>query len=131
MTPGIMGGQSMQGEMMRRARGFTLIEIAVVLVIAALMIALFAALGSGLLSQQKRQTTNNRLAGIDAALVQYVQQQKKVPCPANGSLPPTDPNYGLAAATCATAADQTSGIVPWITLGISDTDALDGWGRRI
>ncbi len=118
-----MGGQSMQGEMMRRARGFTLIEIAVVLVIAALMIALFAALGSGLLAQQKRQTTNSRLAGIDAALVQYVQQQRKLPCPADGTA-----NTG-ADAGC--AGNQANGVVPWAALGLSESDIVDGWGRRI
>jgi prepilin-type N-terminal cleavage/methylation domain-containing protein len=127
MPPGIMGGQSIQGEMMRRARGFTLIEIAVVLVIAALMIALFAALGSGLLSQQKRQTTNNRLAGIDAALVQYVQQQKRLPCPADGT-GTAGIEMNRTAAGCGV---QTNGVVPWLALGLPESEILDGWGRRI
>jgi type II secretory pathway pseudopilin PulG len=119
--------------MMRRAGGFTLVEIAVVLVIAAFMIALFISLGTGLLSQQRRQTTVNRLAAIDAALVQYVQQQKRLPCPANGTLDVGTAGAGGevnrdAALGCT---DQTNGVTPWAALGLAESDVVDGWGRRI
>ena len=113
---------------MRRRQGFTLVEIAVVIVIAALILALFAGLGTSLLAQQRRQTTVNRLAAIDAALVQYVMQQRRLPCPADGSLQ-GGTEMGAPATGCTT--NQANGVVPWITLGLSAADIVDGWDRRI
>jgi prepilin-type N-terminal cleavage/methylation domain-containing protein len=112
---------------MRRARGFTLVEIAVVIVIAALILTLFAGLGTSLLAQQRRQTTANRLAAIDAALVQYVTLQKRLPCPADGSLQSGAEN-GVPGAC---AANQVNGVVPWFTIGLAPADIVDGWDRRI
>lgn len=112
---------------MRSARGFTLIEIAVVIVIIAFIIAIFAGLSSGLLAQQRRQATINRLAAIDAALVQYVMQQKRLPCPADGSMQTGIELWAAGACT----SDQSKGVVPWVTLGLPESDILDGWGRRI
>lgn len=112
---------------MRRRQGFTLVEIAVVIVIAALILALFAGLGTSLLAQQRRQATVNRLAAIDAALVQYVMQQRRLPCPADGSL-----QQGLEVGVPgACTGNQVNGVVPWITLGLSAADIVDGWDRRI
>lgn len=112
---------------MRRARGFTLIEIAVVIVIAAFIIAFFMGLSSSLVNQQRFATTRNRLAGIDAALVQYVMQKKRLPCPALGTgTAGTENNRTLTG-----CGDQTNGVTPWIELGLTETDITDGWGRRI
>jgi prepilin-type N-terminal cleavage/methylation domain-containing protein len=114
---------------MRKASGFTLIEITVVLVIAAFVIAMFATVGSSLLAQQKRSITMNRLAAIDAALVQYVMQQRRLPCPANGTLTTSDPGAGNEV-LCTTLPGQGSGVVPWTALGLAEQDVVDGWGRR-
>ena len=115
--------------MMRsRQLAFTLVEIAVVIVIASILIAIFAGLSSGLLAQQRRQTTVTRLSAIDASLVQYVVQQKRLPCPADGSAA-AGIEVGSSATGC--TGDQARGVVPWITLGLSESEILDGWGRRI
>lgn len=112
---------------MRSWRGFTLIELAVVIVIATFMIAFFMGLGSSLVNQQRFATTHSRLAAIDAALVQYVMQQKRLPCPALGT-GTAGTEMNRAATGCG---DQTNGVVPWVTLGLAENDVLDGWGRRI
>ncbi|MEO7744046.1 MAG: prepilin-type N-terminal cleavage/methylation domain-containing protein [Usitatibacter sp.] len=113
---------------MRAVRGFTLIEILIVLVIVALIISLLASLSSGLLAQQRRQVTITRLNGIDAALVQFVSQQRRLPCPADGAA--STGTEGTSNASGCTG-DQSRGVVPWIALGLSETDVTDGWGRRI
>jgi prepilin-type N-terminal cleavage/methylation domain-containing protein len=50
-------------------RGFTLVEIAVVLVILAVFMAMGAVMFRGFAAAQKRSITATRLATVDAALV--------------------------------------------------------------
>jgi prepilin-type N-terminal cleavage/methylation domain-containing protein len=125
---GIMGFRPPVPHSMRKARGFTLVEMAIVLVIIGMIVALFASVTTTLLSSQRRQTTANRLAGVDAALVQFVTQSQRLPCPALGTRASTDPLAGTEATPCAS---QTNGVVPWRALGLGEQDATDGWGRRI
>ena len=115
-----------------RLRGFTLIEIVVVLVIVAVLIAMGAALTRGVAAAQKRSLTATRMTGVDAALILFVQQQKRLPCPADGTKASSANGAGLeerAGGAC--QANQQHGVVPWRTLGITETDATDGWDRRL
>ena len=48
------------GEMMRRADGFTLIEMAVVIAVLGLLLALLIGMSTSLISQQRAQTTRSR-----------------------------------------------------------------------
>lgn len=115
-------------------RGFTLIEIVVVILVMAILITMAAALTRGVAAAQKRSLTTTRIATVDAALVQYVTQQKRLPCPADGTLPSTDPNAGVEGARNAAGCNPTTqqnGVVPWRALGLSEVDATDGWDRRL
>jgi hypothetical protein len=70
---------------------------------------------------------------VDAALVQFVTQQKRLPCPADGQLPSSDSNAGIEGAHDATGCttNQQHGVVPWRALGLAEADILDGWDRRL
>lgn len=119
---------------MQKARGFTLIELLVVLVIVGLLVAMAAGVTRALTSQQRRSVVSTRLATVDAALVQYVMQRKRLPCPANGSLASADPNAGRETAhddTIGCTTNEANGVVPWFELGITEADATDGWDRRL
>ena len=120
--------------------GFTLIEIVVVLFILGVVISMAAVLTRGVSAAQKRSITATRLAAIDAALVQFVQQQRRLPCPADGTRPSTattnplpgeEVNRTSAGCTSAGGNYETNGVVPFRALGLSETDASDGWDRRI
>ena len=117
----------------RRARGFTLIEVVVVLLIFGFILAMAAAVTRGVLASQKRTTTATRMAGVDAALVQFAMQQKRLPCPADGTLASSDNNAGVeggrTAAGC--TGNLQNGVVPWRALALSEGDATDGWDRRL
>ena len=116
----------------RPARGFTLIEIVVVLFILGVAITMAAAITNALTASQRLSTTTARMQAIDAALVQFVMQQKRLPCPADGALASTNAGAGAEgvrnAAGC--TGNEAGGVVPWRSLGLSEQDATDGWNHR-
>jgi prepilin-type N-terminal cleavage/methylation domain-containing protein len=115
-----------------RRRGFTLIEVVVVLLIFGVVIAMAAAITRGISAAQKRSLSATRIAGIEAALAQFVTQQKRLPCPADGTLASSANNAGVemrAGGVC--TGNQQNGVVPWRTLGLTETDATDAWDRRL
>ncbi len=117
-----------------RSPGFTLVEIAVVIVVLGLLLTMLVGMSASLLSQQRIQTTRTRLANIDAALTLYVSQYKRLPCPADGTLASSNPASGVENAIAGTprtcVANQQYGVVPWTALGLAAGDAVDGWGTR-
>lgn len=108
--------------------GFSLIEIAVVLII----ISLISFGGIGLVSalQKKKQfaDTRNNLELVTAALQQHVTRAGRLPCPADGSLSPATGQEVRNGASVCTA--QAKGVVPWVTLGLTESDVTDGWLLR-
>ena len=128
-----------RGQRSRPAGGFTLIEIAVVIVVLALLLAMIAGLATAMISQQRREVTRQKLAGVETALALYVSQNRRLPCPADGRLASDNANAGLerpvGGVNCqvvtGTANSQTHGVVPWRTLGLSESDVTDGWGNRM
>ncbi len=112
-----------------KGRGFTLVEILVVVVILGLIMAMAAVLLRSITATQKRSVTSTRLANVEAALVQFVMQQRRLPCPADGTQSPSAGGTEMwAAGVCTT---QQNGVVPWVSLGLTATDATDGWDHRI
>lgn len=75
--------------------GFTLVEMAIVLVISGLGMLMIAALAKNHYEQTSEQRTVENLRISEAALVQFVGNLGRYPCPADPTLPPDDPNYGL------------------------------------
>ena len=115
-------------ESRRKSRGFSLVEIAMVLAILGFVLTIGLKSTGAYLSAERRQTTVARLAGVDAALVNFVAVQRRLPCPADGTLA-----TGLEARTAATGVCTAiaTGVVPWVTLGLSEGEALDAWNNRI
>jgi prepilin-type N-terminal cleavage/methylation domain-containing protein len=74
-----------------RPRGFTLIEIVVVLFILGVVITMAAGITKALTASQKLSITTTRIAAVDTALVQYVMQTKRMPCPADLTRAVNDP----------------------------------------
>jgi len=123
-----------KGESMGGKRGFTLIELIVVIAVLGLLATLMVGMSASLISQQRLQTTRARLANIDTALVLHVTQYKRLPCPADGTVDSTLNNAGVERATVGPPRtcdlNQRDGVVPWRALGLTAADIEDGWGTR-
>jgi prepilin-type N-terminal cleavage/methylation domain-containing protein len=116
--------------------GFTLVEMAIVLVIFGLLLATL------LLPLQAQRNlvlqieTENTLNIARKALLGFAQTQGRLPCPATNNGTATFPDdTGNASPNVSGACAQQVGFLPAVTLGIQPTDAqgfaLDGWNNRI
>lgn len=116
---------------MKKLSGFTLIEIAIVLVILAMVTAMLLSLTKSVQDAGLRSVTTHGLSSADAALTMFVMANRRLPCPADGQLAPSAAGYGVeqrdaASGDCLNA--QARGVVPWTTMGISVHDVTDGYG---
>ncbi len=114
-----------------KKRGFTLVEIVVVMLILGVVLAMAVRLVTSLTPRQFASTTSTRLAALDVALANFVSMAQRLPCPADGGLPVSDANAGLEQRQLLTGDclnNQALGVVPWRTLGVSPSEATDGYG---
>ncbi|MFO0388922.1 MAG: hypothetical protein ACK502_04280 [Alphaproteobacteria bacterium] len=128
--------------------GFSLMQTSIALAVSAIVMS--AVLPGGGVSDEsaKLAITKQRMTAIEEATKKFMATNYRRPCPANGTLAPTDASFGAEATptgTCTTGANFTTGnialtglmtssmaagIVPVRALGLPDEYALDGFGRR-
>lgn len=113
-------------------RGYTLIELAIVVGILGIILGSGLEFYNRLLESRKVEVTHTRMAVIERALEEYYTLEKALPCPADGSLPRGNPEYGVASSynTGNNTCEVTSGTVPIVDLHLPDEYMLDGWNRR-
>jgi prepilin-type N-terminal cleavage/methylation domain-containing protein len=117
-------------------RGFTLVEMAIVLVIFGLLLAALLVPLQAQRDLALQTETNNTLNVARKALLGFAQTQGRLPCPAtnNGTAAFPD-DTGNASPNASGVCAQQVGFLPAATLGIQPTDAqgfaVDGWNNRI
>lgn len=121
--------------------GFTLIEMAIVLVIIGLIVGAGVTTIVPILQSSKVNDATAKLNKIADALLVYGMRYACLPCPANGALATGGANNGqsldgggaaVAAGACtANVCTTANGVVPWLALGLAEADITDPWGNRI
>jgi len=126
---------------MKKNSGFTLVEMAIVLAIIALVLGTGLTLLSAQDDQRKIEDTNTLLGNANEALIGYAlshtstnDSRPYLPCP--DLMPGFAPsgtnvaNNGVEDRNAATGAcDNQEGNLPWVTLGIAP--ATDAWSNRL
>jgi len=121
--------------------GFTLIEMAIVLVVIGLILSGGIVAVTPIIENTKITETNGKLDRVEQALVLYVIRYGCLPCPAlatDNALTVATAGQSRAGgavyvppASCnAAVCDNAQGVVPWFNLGISENDASDAFGTR-
>ena len=110
-------------------RGFSLVELALVMTIMGFLIAGLVMPLSARVDQQRVATTQQQLAEIRAAIAGYALANDALPCPAI-------PASNGRSSTTANGCTRQHGFVPAVTLGLAgarNADQLltDAWGNPI
>jgi prepilin-type N-terminal cleavage/methylation domain-containing protein len=108
-------------------RGFALIELAVVLLILSVLLGLGLSAINAQRTKAEYEKTFAHGDAIKTALVNYLRANKRLPCPSNVGNDGAEAKAGGACNPNVVAGVSNFGIVPWRTLGLERSDALDGW----
>jgi prepilin-type N-terminal cleavage/methylation domain-containing protein len=128
----------------RAQPGFTLAELAIVLVIVSLLLGGVMAMVSAQTEQRNWNDTQSRLEAARDAILGYAIANGRLPCPANstsaGAEVPLVPGVFCGSGNTrdyygGVVAGVTYGLMPAVTVGYQPVDtqgfALDAWGNRI
>jgi len=137
--------------------GFTLIEVAIALLVGGLVIMAGAIMLTDYIKESRMITTQNRLQEIDSAIIQYLNVNGVLPCVASPTALQDSTTFGRAltdpaggdcynsagaggtfkitgtvpaAITSNVTGHVVMGAVPVRTLGLPDADIADAWGDR-
>lgn len=124
----------------RKARGFTLVELSIVLVIMSLVLGAGLTMLMAQIDSQRQSASRVKQEAIRSALTNYISRNSRLPCPADPTLASGSANFGLEAATPGTCtgiaslgaapATVVTGLIPWVSLGLSEESASDGYYNR-
>lgn len=106
---------------MSRLRGFTLVELAVALMIIALLLGMFVVPLGTQMDSQRIAETQRQLELAREAVLGFAVARGRLPCPATRNT--ATGTAGAGTENCALG----EGVLPWADLGVPETDA---WGRR-
>ncbi len=109
----------------KQLRGFTLVELAIVLIIIGLLLAMFLSPLTAQREIRARSETLSLLEQAREALMGYVVIHRHLPC-ADTDMPPDGiENRDEVAGSCS----KPEGVLPWNTLGIEPSDAWNHYFR--
>jgi prepilin-type N-terminal cleavage/methylation domain-containing protein len=146
---------------MKKIKGFTLVEVSIVMIIVGLMIAAGMAFQNSIMIKERASSTKTRIAAVENAIDAYVANAGTLPCPAALDAPMGSPAFGTAtdcnittvapgscnASYCVAAGRLVDhdnnpatldvplrvriGAVPARSLSMPFDTAKDGWGNRL
>ncbi len=109
---------------MKTQRGYSLVELAIVVLIVSIMLSMGLAAFNTQITNAALSTTAKRQTALKDALAGYLVRNNRLPCPDtdnDGQENRTTPN------DVTTACSSKFGTIPYVTLALSRSEALDPW----
>lgn len=107
-----------------RQRGYTLLEMAIVVLIFSTLTVAILQLLRPVLRKERFDITRENMVKIEQALAEYARNRGFLPCPSA----PEDVLRGNARIACGTNLLRV-GVVPFAEIGLNERDSTDGWGN--
>jgi prepilin-type N-terminal cleavage/methylation domain-containing protein len=114
--------------LLHKSRGFTLAEMAIVILITGLMLTAAASIALPIMHKARRIETDQKMENIARAIDDYAAQNFRVPCPAIPDNKSTNPPFGYEAGSgpagdmvptdCGPDPARWEGVIPFRTLNI-------------
>ncbi len=115
---------------LRHARGFSIVELAIVLLTVGLIVSSVFIVLRAQLEQRDRDETQRRLEAARELLIGFALVNRRLPCPASGAAGGDESPVGGGVCT-----NAYNGFLPARTIGYQPVDAqgyaLDAWGQRL
>ena len=117
-------------------KGFTLVEMAIVMVIMGLLLSAIIGVSNAQIQQGRISATKQKEDLIRLAIINYITRNNRLPCPAIPTIAEGVAGYGVEAPLLGACTGTvingavSTGIVPWTSLGLTDENATDGYYNR-
>ena len=110
----------------KNAGGFSLIELAVAMVVIALLLGSLLVPLSTQVDERRYAETQTRLEYVREALIGFALANRYLPCPAISKTDGReDRDTATNACTLVSGNPKRDGYIPWVTLGVAPQDAWD------
>lgn len=109
----------------KNSHGFSLIEMAVVIAIMGILMTFGIRLATSFQNKGAFSATAERQKQIKDVLTAYLARTGELPCPADPDLDPMTGIENPEGGVCL----SNPGLIPFHTLGIPKSSAMDGWDR--
>jgi prepilin-type N-terminal cleavage/methylation domain-containing protein len=107
-------------------RGFTLVELTIVMLIVSILLAGVLMPLSIQMEVRRYSDTKKSMDQIGEAIMGFVMANGRLPCPASKTVADGTAGAGTELLSGSVCSSYT-GVIPWVTLGVPETDA---WGGR-
>ncbi len=114
-----------------RQAGFTMAELAMTVMVVGILITLGVATYTQRLQHTAYETTRQSLELIRETLIAYLARNQRLPCPDSDITNPDGLENRTTAGDVTSACSAAFGMLPYTTLGLPRTRALDGWDHFI
>lgn len=123
----------------RHRRGFSLLELSIVLLIVSVMIGTGLSGWMAYLDRTRREATVTRQADVRTAIEAFVAREGRLPCPSSFAQPLGTAEYGRetdCTQPAVTGVDEIGNVlrrgqIPFRTLNLPYELTLDGWGNQL